>query len=318
MARQVNGHLGTFATVADLTAKFPPSESIGCSANVGTAIPYTKAWCDGSEWALVQAPQIQALVSADGNVLVHPRTHFQGCSALQTSGDAVFYDIAAGNHGVFGANLSRAQAWASAGFVSTIDPVGGSTDSVIRIPAPNFDYVGGESLLVMWSGQVTPEGADTTVMGTSYGSPVSGVRVRCKTTGQLDFALYQAGGANAFSSATTNSAAGKPFVASETHSFAFWVNGISRTHAVWVDGAINVAEAAFGAGVAIDTKTMNTWNIGAGSASPGGTEGTATKTNALAILRFAAADSLPTIAKLSAVAAQWRAAPHRTILPGAL
>lgn len=67
MARQVNGHLGTFDTIAALTAKFPPSEYIGCSANVGTAIPYTKAWCNGSEWALVQAPQIQALVSDDGN-----------------------------------------------------------------------------------------------------------------------------------------------------------------------------------------------------------------------------------------------------------
>ena len=67
MTRQVNGHLGTFASIEALTAKFPPSESIGCSANVGTAIPYTKAWCDGSEWALVQAPQIQALVSGAGD-----------------------------------------------------------------------------------------------------------------------------------------------------------------------------------------------------------------------------------------------------------
>lgn len=66
MARQVNGHLGTFDTLAALTAKFSPSESIGCSANVGTAIPYTKAWCNGDEWALVQAPQLQALVSGDG------------------------------------------------------------------------------------------------------------------------------------------------------------------------------------------------------------------------------------------------------------
>jgi len=69
MARQVNGHLGTFASIEALTAKFPPSESIGCSANVGTAIPYTKAWCDGSEWALVKAPQIQALVSGAWNPL---------------------------------------------------------------------------------------------------------------------------------------------------------------------------------------------------------------------------------------------------------
>ena len=54
MARQVNGHLGTFASIEALTAKFPPSESIGCSANVGTAIPYTKAWCDGSEGPLLK------------------------------------------------------------------------------------------------------------------------------------------------------------------------------------------------------------------------------------------------------------------------
>lgn len=63
MARQVNGHLGTFDTLTTLTAKFPPSESIGCSANVGTSIPYTKAWCDGSEWALLSAPQLQSLVA---------------------------------------------------------------------------------------------------------------------------------------------------------------------------------------------------------------------------------------------------------------
>jgi len=72
MARQVNGHLGTFASIEALTAKFPPSESIGCSANVGTAIPYTKAWCDGSEWALVKAPQIQALVSGAWNARMQP------------------------------------------------------------------------------------------------------------------------------------------------------------------------------------------------------------------------------------------------------
>jgi len=65
MARQVNGHLGTFSTVVELTAKFPPASSIGCSANVGTAIPYIKYWCDGSVWAGVSASQIQSLVSGD-------------------------------------------------------------------------------------------------------------------------------------------------------------------------------------------------------------------------------------------------------------
>lgn len=67
MARQINGFVGTFATSTELTTKFPPLEYIGCSANVGTAAPYVKYWCDGQAWAGLPAQQIQALVSGAGN-----------------------------------------------------------------------------------------------------------------------------------------------------------------------------------------------------------------------------------------------------------
>jgi hypothetical protein len=266
-----------------------------------------------------QVASTQALVSPDGNVLVHPKTYFQGAAGGHAVADGRFFDVAAGNHGVFGANLSRAQAWANlgSGYISTIDPVVSFTDSVIRIPGPNFDYAGGESLLIFWAGQVTPD-ADVTIMGTSFGSTASGVRVRAKSTGRLDFAVYQAGGANAFSSATTDTAAGKPFVAGETHSFGIWLNGNTRTHAVLVDEVVNVAETSFGAGATIDCLTTNTWNIGAGSASPGGTEGIATNTAALLLMRWGPTDTLPTLAKITAAMQQWRASPRRTILPGAL
>lgn len=63
MARQVNGHLGTFATVAELTAKFAPSEYVGCSANVGTAAPYVKYWCDGQVWAGLPASELQNFIT---------------------------------------------------------------------------------------------------------------------------------------------------------------------------------------------------------------------------------------------------------------
>ena len=65
MARSVNGFLGSFDTIAALTAKYTPSEYVGCSANIGTAAPYTKAWSDGSTWNALASAPLQALVSGD-------------------------------------------------------------------------------------------------------------------------------------------------------------------------------------------------------------------------------------------------------------
>jgi len=61
MARNVNGFLGTYPTIAAVTAAFPPSEHVGCSANIGTATPYQKAWCDGISWAGLTASQVEGL-----------------------------------------------------------------------------------------------------------------------------------------------------------------------------------------------------------------------------------------------------------------
>jgi hypothetical protein len=63
MARQVNGHLGTFSTVEELTNRFPPSESIGCSANVGVDIPYVKYWSDGNIWGGLPPSKIAPLIA---------------------------------------------------------------------------------------------------------------------------------------------------------------------------------------------------------------------------------------------------------------
>ncbi len=68
MARVTNGFLGNFTTTEELTAKFPPSEHAGCSANIGSAAPYSKAWSDGSTWNALASAPIQALVSGARNV----------------------------------------------------------------------------------------------------------------------------------------------------------------------------------------------------------------------------------------------------------
>lgn len=50
--RPVNGFVGTFPTLAAVTAAFPPSEYAGCSSNIGTSSLYEKAWSDGVEWKI--------------------------------------------------------------------------------------------------------------------------------------------------------------------------------------------------------------------------------------------------------------------------
>jgi hypothetical protein len=52
MARQVNGHVGTFPTLAAVTIKFPPAEHAGCYCNIGTTTLYEKAWSDGIVWKI--------------------------------------------------------------------------------------------------------------------------------------------------------------------------------------------------------------------------------------------------------------------------
>ena len=264
---------------------------------------------------------VEKLQVADQSIplpIAHRRYYFAGCAGDQIVDDPAFADISGtGNNAIRGANLSAAQLWANAGYATVIDPVGGLTDSVLRIPALNYDYNGGESLLIFWLGQATPEGADVTIMGTSGMSSTSGIRVRCKSTGQVDFALYEASTVQQFSGASSNDVAGKPFVTGELHAFALWINGQTRQHAIWVDGLVNVTLRDFGTKQAINTLTSNTFNIGAGSAAPGGTEGIASKTRALHILRFSALDSLPSVGDMTTAIKQLRVTPGRLILSGA-
>jgi len=61
MSRTVNGFVGTYDSIANLTTRFPPNEYVGCSANIGTESPYAKAWCDGISWAGTNSTQREAL-----------------------------------------------------------------------------------------------------------------------------------------------------------------------------------------------------------------------------------------------------------------
>lgn len=245
----------------------------------------------------------------------HKSYFFHGCAGQQILGDPFFYDIAANNNGVFGANLSNAQAWLNTGYVSTNDPVGGATDSVIRLPNLNFDYSGGEKLIVWWLGAATPEGTDATLMGDAFNSSTPGVRVRMKTTGKFDLVLYGAGAISLFGGATSTTV-----FDGSLHSFAFVLDGAAKKYGMWVDETYEPVfggvYSSFASGQAADTKNSVTWNIGSGSAAPGGTEGSASKTRAFVIMRLSSSDPTPTVAQMTNLFKQLRANPFKVIAEG--
>lgn len=272
----------------------------------------------GREQLGLSAAQVVEVVGA---VAPHPRYWFHGAAAGHTADEPVFRDLVSGNHAIMGANLSKAQAWANAGYVSTIDPTGGSTDSVLRIPAPNFSYMAQESLFILWAGVIVPEGSDTDIMGTSASNAANGVRVRCTSTGRLTFTLYSSTGPTSrFGTTTTDTAAGKPFVAGERHTFGLFIDGVNRRQSMWVDGLININEFVLSSGDDVDTLSAATWNIG--TAAPVGgassTTGCATKTQAFAGFKFLAADTQPTLAQLTAVAQAFHRHPSALISRGAM
>lgn len=249
----------------------------------------------------------------------HPRYHFLGYGGENVTGDSKFFDRSGmGNHAVRGANLSEANMLANAGYVSTVDPVGGSADSVLRIPNLNFDYAGGEKLIMYWLGKATAEGASVRGLGDGYGASYPGFATLVYSTGGLQLVLSDGTG-QYFSSSTVET----PFDGN-LHSIAVVLDGEGRRIGMWVDEVICAflggAYGSFGGGAAIDTRNSNTFNIGAvhSAATIGAAPfGIATQTRALHLLRLGASDPLPSITTMTQVFTQLRPDPSKPILGGA-
>lgn len=237
--------------------------------------------------------------------------HFHGFAGNQIIGDPLFYDMSGlGNHGIFGANLSVAAAWANLaaeGVVSTVDPVGGSTDSVIHIPAVNFNYSAGEVLVVWWLGKVTDEGADSSFMGCGTGTN-PGVRVKTSGTSKAEVDVSDAS-STGFGAVTTGNVSD-----GNLHEFAFAFDGRNRKYIYYVDGVAQFDWSNFNIGSTFNTGNTNTWQLGAAlPAASLSTDGTATKTRAFVILHFPSTYPVPTGAQLTNIFKTLRANPSRLL-----
>lgn len=245
--------------------------------------------------------------------LPHPRYHFAGFAGDQIVGDGKFFDRSGmGNHGIRGADLSDANMFTNAGYVSTVDPAGGATDSVLRFPNLNFDYAGGEKLLLWWLGKTTAEGAAASWMGDGISASYNGIRIRCNTNGTLQPVLYN--GTTHPTGLFGGTTVGTP-CDGNLHSFALWLDGTNKQYGMWVDEAVDVPIASFGLGASCDTTNANTWNIGAAyPAVAASTDGIATQTRAFHMLRLSASDAALSQGTITNLLAQLRANPGSTVL----
>lgn len=208
----------------------------------------------------------------------HYWTHINADTVLV--GETTVPDLSlSGNPFSAGVNLSSAQMLATDRMISTVNPVAGSTDSVLRSPPLGFDYENGESILLFFKGMITPEGSNQVFMGDTFSSSTEGLAFRVRPTGAVDFLIGSSAGA-LFSGATTG-----VFSDTEVHSFALLLNGVDRTYKWYFDGEPETDEITLGGGAIRDSVSSQTFNLGSGSPAPGGTAGVVTKVNTLAVLR---------------------------------
>lgn len=250
---------------------------------------------------------------------ISPYYHCHFFAGGQFAGDPKLYDLAGANHGVFGAHLGVAAAWANAGYVSTLDPATGTLDSVIRMPAINFDYLGGEKLIIWWHGACTPEGASVAMLGDGAAAQtIPGWRVRVDPSGKFNIGTHSAVAATSAYSVNSDGIVfdGTP------HSFGFVLDGQNRRHGMWSDeiyqSAFSGEYAVFSGSLEVDTRTSATVNIGSANPAPGTTSGIAVWTRALVILRLPPSVTLPSVQTMTDLFTQLRANPGRLIRAGAI
>lgn len=186
------------------------------------------------------------------------------------------------NHATLGANLSKAEVWGTtAGMASTLTA---NADEVLHLPACNFDFAGGESMLFMWKGKITAPGSALPFIGNSAGSSAKGIcPMRILTDGTCQG--YISSGTASFFDITSAIADGT------VHTFGLALDGVASKYAMWVDGVNTRTLIAL---TSRDTVNTNQFMVGNTQASIWGTATSlASSTKAMVILRGRTGLGLP-------------------------
>lgn len=259
---------------------------------------------------------LQALINRSYNF-------FHGFAGNQLLGDQVFYDMSGNNnHAVPGANINKGagagQMFGNAGYLTSATPTGGATNTCFRAPSLNFNYLGGEKILVHLEGLMATPAANTNILGDGYGTPSNqrGIALASTNTGKSYIAVY--GSVARVGNATTLAPFDGTF-----HSVSFYLDGTTRQYGMWVDGGYDVFYAGeykpFYQVDNLDTLNSNTFNMGATYPAPGTTTqpigGNAIQLRCVSIYRFPASFPQPSVATLTSAINSLITNPDRPILP---
>lgn len=204
-----------------------------------------------------------------------------------SNGDGVVPDISGNqSNATFHTNMTKALAWATAGFAST--DTGGAYRTFL-LPALNYDYAAGESLIIVWKGRGTAPATSKGIVADSEGSSDSGFAVRVDAEGKIQ--SYLSDGSGHFTDVSTNVLV-EPTI---THTYAIAIDGVAKKYEVHEDGVVVRSLIALGDGTtAYDTKTVKPVKLGTQDSFSTAANTVALSTQALVILRGRVGRGLPT------------------------
>lgn len=254
-----------------------------------------------------QVAATQALVPGDG-INIHPNLWCDLTAANLVSDDPQVLDgSGAGRHAVRGIALPVADLHAEPGYFSTLKGTGSAQatlDTALHMPSINFDYDGGEALLVVVTFKAPVPAADESMLGNAGSSSANGFRLRLRSgvgAGYCDFGMYSTTGAVA-----SLSGIGLTVLVDDTpHQYAVLMNGQTKNRSMWEDGVLT--RPNFGALASCDTRESAGLHLGATQINPSSAANTAAiNFRRVTIFRWGPTDTVPELAAITTVVQRLR------------
>lgn len=171
-----------------------------------------------------QLGQVRTATPASGYIGFYP--------GFQPASDTTVLDRSGkGAHALLNA-LTPAEAWAAApNGVSSLD----ATNKFALVPASAFiAWQPGMSLIIAMDATLTKKASNSAFAGNGAGGGASGIALRCTSTGQLQFTVYDAAGALVGAPGATTET---PWAAAVPARVLVAVDGPAQKLLMWVNGA---------------------------------------------------------------------------------
>lgn len=254
-----------------------------------------------------------SLVDGAGNnvplAIVHRNLWAQFSATKLCADDGSVLDLSGNaNHATRGPNLSIAQMNAAPGYFQTLLAGTNGHDPSLHMPSINFDYDGGEILLMVSLFKMAAPAADGVLVGNATSSSFNGFRIRIRTTGYLDVGMFSTTGSVSFASGNCINA----LLDNTLHQFAVMISGRTKQGWMWEDGALTRATVAFPA--TCDTRESTSLNFGSALQTPTVIAHTsATQQRGTVIMRWSPTDPAPAEANITSLLAKLRRDPGRVV-----